>query len=99
MEALRERSQRMTGYLQQRIDSIGSDHYRIITPREPQRRGAQLSIQAVGDASALQEALQGAGIITDFRPPDVVRVAPTPLYNRFEEIHRFVDVLASVASS
>jgi kynureninase len=97
--ALRERSKKLTGYLEDCIDAIGSDHYQIITPREEHRRGAQISIRVVGDASALQEALQAAGIITDFRPPDVVRVVPTPLYNSFEEIHRFAAVLEQVASS
>lgn len=95
--ALRERSIRLTGYLEQRIDSIGADHYQIITPRDPERRGAQISIRVIGDASALQQSLEEAGITTDFRPPDVVRIAPTPLYNTFEEIHRFTEVLESVA--
>jgi kynureninase len=95
--ALRERSIRLTGYLEQRIDSIGADHYQIITPRDPERRGAQISIRVIGDASALQQSLEEAGITTDFRPPDVVRIAPTPLYNTFEEIHRFTEVLETVA--
>ena len=97
--ALRARSKKLTGYLESCIDAIGSDHYQIVTPREEDRRGAQISIRVVGDASALQEALQAAGIVTDFRPPDVVRVAPTALYNSFEEIHRFAGVLAQVATS
>lgn len=93
MDALRERSIRLTGYLQQRIEAIGSNHYQIITPSESQRRGAQISIRVLGDAKALQAALEKAGVVTDFRPPDVVRIAPAPLYNTFEEIHRFSGVL------
>ncbi len=95
--ALRERSIRLTGYLEQRIDAIGSSHYEIITPREAHRRGAQISIRVLGDARALQTSLGEAGIVTDFRPPDVVRIAPTPLYNTFEEIHRFAEVLQQQA--
>lgn len=97
MAALRERSTRLTGYLEQRIDAIGSSHYQIITPSEPHRRGAQISIQVLGDGQALQSSLADAGIVTDFRPPDVVRIAPTPLYNTFDEIHRFAEVLEKEA--
>ncbi len=97
MAALRERSTRLTGYLEQRIEAIGSSHYQIITPSEPHRRGAQISIQVLGDGQALQSSLADAGIVTDFRPPDVVRIAPTPLYNTFDEIHRFAEVLEKEA--
>ena len=53
----------------------------------------QISIKVHGSAQELREFLQATGIVTDFRPPDVIRIAPTPLYNTYEEIARFSQVL------
>jgi len=92
MPALRERSVRLTGYLQERLDRLG-DRVEVITPRDPERRGAQLSIRVKGDTRAVRDQLEEAGCVCDFRPPDVIRVAPTPLYNTFEDIHELTRVL------
>lgn len=94
MKALRERSIRMTNFLEECIRDLGGDHYSLITPEDSHSRGAQISIRVHGDAPRLRESLQGAGIVTDFRPPDVIRIAPTPLYNTYEEIARFAKVLS-----
>lgn len=94
MPALRERSVRLTGYLEGLIDALGSTHYQVITPRDPQQRGAQLSIRALGDGRALFERLSAAGVYCDYRRPDVIRVAPAPLYNSHEDLWRFAQILA-----
>ena len=93
MPALRERSVRLTGYLEWLIDGIEGSPYSLISPKEPQRRGCQLSLRFSTDARGLQEALVEKGFVCDFRPPDVVRLAPVPLYNTFEDVHLLVDVL------
>lgn len=94
MPALRERSVRLTGYLERQLDLIGGDRVRIITPREPSRRGAQLSVRVAQDPKGLRDALERAGCVCDFRPPDVVRIAPAPLYVRFEDALVLAAVLA-----
>lgn len=92
--ALRERSVRLTGYLQELLDTIGTERVRVISPREADRRGAQLSIRVTQDPQGLRDALERAGCVCDFRPPDVIRVAPTPLYNTFEDVLVLARVLA-----
>lgn len=92
MEALRAKSLRLTGYLEALIDRHLSDTLWIATPREPQRRGAQLSLRVAGGRDrgrALFEHLGTHGIVCDWREPDVIRVSPAPLYNTFEDVLRF----------
>jgi kynureninase len=93
---LREKSVALTGYLAWLIETQLSNIVDIVTPREPQRRGCQLSLRVEGDRGAgraLFDHLSAAGIIGDWREPDVIRVAPTPLYNRFVDCLRFVDAV------
>ena len=67
----------------------------ILTPRDPSRRGAQLSVVVKGrDVVAVQKALRARGAVVDERKPDVIRVAPAPLYNSFEDCRKFVAMLA-----
>lgn len=94
MEALRTKSELMTGYLEYLIDRIPGDRYSIITPRDPKQRGCQLSIRTSDDARLLSERLLWQGVSVDFRPPDVIRVAPVPMYNTFEDVWRFAQKLA-----
>lgn len=93
MAALRARSQELTGYLQFLLDRMPSERYSVITPCEPEARGAQLSIQARERPRELYERLEKSGVICDFREPNVIRVAPAPLYNTFHEVWRFAGVL------
>ena len=65
----------------------------VITPRESARRGCQLSLLVHDRPSELHAALDEAGVTCDFRPPNVIRVAPVPLYNRFHDVWRFAQVL------
>lgn len=93
MAALRQKSEALTGYLLELIDEIPNERFEIITPREPSARGCQLSIRTRFDGQELFQALTDAGVICDFRRPDVIRVAPAPLYNSFEDVWRFCQVL------
>ncbi|MGA9269645.1 MAG: kynureninase [Lutimonas sp.] len=93
MEELRRKSELLTGYLEFLIGRIQSDKIEIITPSDPAERGCQLSVRVIGSDKSLFHALHDKGIITDWREPDVIRVAPTPMYNSFEEVFRFVAIL------
>ncbi|MEY2545294.1 MAG: kynureninase [Verrucomicrobiota bacterium] len=93
MKPLRAKSQKLTGYLEFLLDDIGSGKFGIITPRDPNARGAQLSILAHDHPKELHDKLITAGVKCDFREPNVIRVAPTPLYNTFHEVWRFAEIL------
>lgn len=93
MSALREKSLRLTGYLEALIRSQLHDTLDILTPAEPQQRGCQLSLRVrAGRAHgrALFEHLVAHGIVGDWREPDVIRLSPTPLYNRYLDVLRAV---------
>lgn len=94
MAALRKKSVEMTAYLEQLIQSELVGSLEIITPSEPDRRGCQLSLRVMAgrDAGkALFQQLEAAGTVPDWREPDVIRVAPVPMYNRFEDCWQFVN--------
>ncbi|MEM0996713.1 MAG: kynureninase [Bacteroidota bacterium] len=95
MARLREKSERLTGYLEFLIQNrIQSDAMRVITPSDPAQRGCQLSLQTLTpDGRALFDRLTEAGVIADWREPDVIRLAPVPLYNTFTEVWDFVELL------
>ncbi|MBK9151059.1 MAG: kynureninase [Saprospiraceae bacterium] len=93
MDALRQKSEKLTAWLESLIKAKVSDKVRIITPSDPDQRGCQLSLQ-VSDKK-LFHTITAKGIIADWREPDVIRVAPVPLYNSFTEVWKFVDILAS----
>jgi kynureninase len=98
MEPLREKSLRLTGYLEwllERLNDEPGDLVEILTPKDPDRRGCQLSLRVNTRRSGRRvlESLEGAGVTCDWREPDVIRVAPVPLYNRYEEVWRFVEIL------
>jgi kynureninase len=94
MEPLRAKSIRLTGYLEFLLTEIGSKKFTVITPRNPDERGCQLSILAHEHPKELLKELETAGVKCDFREPNVIRVAPTPLYNTFHEVWRFTRILA-----
>jgi kynureninase len=93
MPALRAKSEKLTGYLESLINSIGDDRISIITPGDPTQRGCQLSIRVRNADRSLFEAITNRGVFADWREPDVIRVAPAPLYNSFEDVHRFASIL------
>ncbi len=96
MSALREKSVRLTGYLETLIDEIGNDRISVITPTDPAERGCQLSIRVKDADKGLFEAITSRGVVADWRVPDVIRVAPVPLYNTFGDVYRFAEILKSV---
>ena len=95
MKRLREKSQKLTGYLEFLLSNTGSKRYSVITPSDANARGCQLSILAHEHPKELFKELQAAGVKCDFREPNVIRVAPTPLYNTFHEVWRFAETLSS----
>lgn len=93
MDALRRRSVRLTAYLEERLLRYGGGDppYKIITPANPAERGAQLSVLLdPGLLDRVLEFIEERGVVVDERKPDVLRVAPAPLYNSFWDVHRFV---------
>jgi kynureninase len=95
MEAIREKSVKLTGYLEFLLNQLGSKRFTVITPSSPGARGCQLSVLAHEHPKELFKELQTAGVKCDFREPNVIRVAPTPLYNTFHEVWRFAEALSS----
>jgi kynureninase len=94
MQPLRDKSTKLTGYLEFLLERIGSKAFTVITPRDPNARGCQLSIVAHEHPKELFAKLEAAGVKCDFREPNVIRAAPTPLYNTFHEVWRFAQLLA-----
>ena len=90
--ALRAKSVALTGYLAGLLGEQGID---VITPPDPAGRGSQLSLRC-DDAETVLERLAERGVIVDFRAPDIIRVAPIPLYNTFHEVWRFARLLDEV---
>ena len=97
MRALREKSRKLTGYLEYTIDQLAEQFpdasISIITPRDPQQRGSQISINIAGRERELFDAMIAEGVIADFREPCVIRIAPVPLYNSFGDVFTFGKVM------
>ena len=93
MEALRVKSIKLTGYLEFLIGSAGQSNLSVITPRETNARGCQLSILAHEHPKKLFNKLEATGVKCDFREPNIIRAAPVPLYNTFHEVWRFAKIL------
>jgi kynureninase len=96
MFRLRDKSRRLTGYLEWLIESRLHDTLEILTPVEPARRGAQLSVrvrQGRDAGRSLFDHLVAQGVLGDWREPDVMRIAPTPLYNTFADCLRYADAV------
>jgi len=94
MKPLRAKSVKLTGYLEFSLERGGSKKFTVITPRDADARGCQLSILAHEHPKELFQELRAAGVKCDFREPDVIRVAPAPLYNTFHEVWRFAQILS-----
>jgi kynureninase len=99
MPALREKSLKLTAYLEWLLKN-GSNQtgsFDVITPPDPARRGCALSIGVKGGGKELLAKLHSAGIVCDFREPNVIRAAPVPLYNTFTDVRRFATILKDLA--
>jgi kynureninase len=99
MPAIREKSIRLTGYLEFLLERLPAGFARVITPREPGERGAQLSIKVPGDARALLRRLAAEGAMCDFREPDIIRAAPAPLFCSYLDVYRFGELMARLATA
>jgi len=98
VEAIRRKSVKMTSYLIFFIDGILSKKpydFSIGTFRKPQCRGGHVAVEHK-DAMRISEALRTKGVICDFRPPDVIRIAPVPLYNKYHEVWQIVQHLKDI---
>lgn len=98
MDRLRKKAIALTGYLEFLVKSLGEDVVKIITPSNPDQRGSQLSIQVQNATKTLFDNITEAGVIADWREPDVIRVAPVPMYNSFEDAYNFYILLKSALS-
>jgi len=90
---LREKSVKLTNYLEFLLKQIKTDRIEIITPQNPSDRGCQLSIRVRNADKELFRAITKRGVIADWREPDVIRVAPVPLYNSFSDVRSFAEIL------
>ena len=93
IENLWTKSAGLTAYLHSLLGSLKNLRFQIITPSEPHRRGGQLSLFFEERGKEIHQKMTDAGIIVDYREPGVIRVAPAPLYNSFEEVYRFYQIL------
>ena len=93
MTAIREKSLKLTAFLAELLSSLDTDKIRIMTPLDPDQHGAQLSLQIKNSDRSLHKALTDSGVVSDWREPDVIRVAPAPLYNSFQDVYNFVQRL------
>ena len=92
MEELNKKSSQLTGYLEYLIDSLDDSRIEIITPRDTKQRGCQLSIRIEGIGKMVYEKLTEKGFVGDWREPDIIRVAPVPLYNNYMDAYKFVQL-------
>jgi len=99
MPGLRKKSEKLTGYLETLINAIGNDRISLITPSDPAARGCQLSIRVANADKSLFDELTAHGVYVDWREPDVIRVAPVPLYNSFLDVYRFSELLDKSVSA
>ncbi len=93
MKALREKSVKLTSYLEFLIRESCSDRVEIITPSDSAKRGCQLSLLVAGGKKSYDKLTKN-GVICDWREPDVVRIAPVPFYNSFSDVYRFAEILS-----
>jgi kynureninase len=91
MERLRAKSERLTGYLEYLLKQNGSNRFQRVTSSDPTQRGAQLSLRISTNGRKVCDQLAEAGIICDWREPDIMRVAPVPLYNSFMDVYFFAE--------
>jgi kynureninase len=89
----------LTGYLEWLLDRRPRKRFEVITPKDPDARGCQLSLRVLDRTEETLGAIEAGGVVCDFRPPDVIRVAPVPLYNTFLDVWRLTQVLDGVGPS
>ncbi|MGI9532125.1 kynureninase [Lutimonas sp.] len=93
MKALIAKSRILTAYLEYLVGALDTDRIQIISPKQPELRGAQLSLRVLNSNKSLFEKISDKGVIADWREPDVIRIAPAPLYNNYSDVYEFVQIL------
>ena len=93
IDKLRNKGIQLTAYLERLVTSLGEDVVDIITPKDLQQRGSQLSVRVKNANKKLFNTISDKGVIADWREPDVIRVAPVPLYNSYEDVFHFYSIL------
>lgn len=96
MKALRNKSVLLTGYLEYLLLGLKNKNIDIITPNLQSQRGCQLSILLKEGDKSVYEKLVSEGVVVDWRNPNVIRIAPTPLYNGYEEVWKLVQILKEI---
>jgi kynureninase len=102
MAALRRRSVSLTAWLEQLLEARLAGKIEILTPRDPESRGAQLSVRVAGGAGsgrAFFDRLLAGGLTCDWREPDVIRLAPAPMYNSYEDCWRAVELVEAALNA
>ena len=102
MENLLKKSKFLTGYLLFILEEINSSKKKkieIITPKKEEERGCQVSMLMLENGKDIFDALKKYGVLTDWREPDVIRVAPVPLYNTFEDVYQFGQMLQHITET
>ena len=95
MKELRDKSEKLTGYTEFLINKLNNGNIEIITPKDANQRGCQLSLRTKANGKEIHKKLNDSGVICDWREPDVIRAAPVPLYNTFTDVWNFVKILFS----
>lgn len=96
MEALVNKSKKLTGYLENLVNQLEGNPIEIITPKNPYERGCQLSLRILHkEGKTVFKGITSKGVIADWREPDVIRIAPAPLYNSYEDVFNFIEILKS----
>lgn len=96
MAELRKKSETLTGYMVFLLNKLDHLPFEIITPAEPAKRGCQLSLLFKDKGREAFDLLSANGVIADWREPNVVRIAPVPLYNTYTDVYCFYEILKSI---
>lgn len=99
IKKLNEKSKKLTGYFEFLLNELNNNDIKIITPSRKEERGCQLSIQVKNADKVLHDNLTRAGVISDWREPDVIRCAPVPMYNSFQDVYHMVEKLKIVLNN
>jgi kynureninase len=96
IDNLRAKSIHLTGYMEYLLKQITHLQFQIITPTDPARRGAQLSMLFTERGREVFDLLTENGIVADWREPNVIRIAPVPMYNTYEDCYRLYETMMSI---
>jgi kynureninase len=96
IQALQEKSVKLTTYAEMLLRSLKNLKFDIITPEDPAQRGCQLSLLFKAKGKQVFDALKKAGVVADWREPNVIRIAPVPMYNSFEDVFQLYEIMKKV---